>query len=107
MPANVLLSGDDSDSAQNWDACWSTLQGLAGRDLPAATLKAEAAQVINSCRALTEGRGIEQIEERARTTHRLVTGQLSAGSDERLNRFVMVLDGALSVLRQTPRETAR
>jgi len=99
MAANPF-SEDDIESTENWDACWNALESLPGRDLPPIAMHAEAARIINSWRAVTEGRGIEHIEERALVAYRLVTDRLAAGSDEHLNRFMMALDGALSVLRQ-------
>ena len=99
------LSGDDNtDRAENWDVCWNAIESLADRNLPAAAMHAEAARIVNACRAMTEGRGIEHIEERARAAYRLAADRLAAGSDEHLSSFMVVLDGALSVLRQVPRE---
>ena len=99
MAANPS-SEDDTETSENWDACWSALESLPGRDLPTVVMRAEAARIINSCRAMTEGRGIEHIEERALAAYRLAGDRLAAGSDEHSNRFMVVLDGALSVLRQ-------
>jgi len=93
---------DDTDPAENWDACWIALESLSARDLPTVTMQAEAARIVNSCRAVTEGRGIEHIEERARAVYRLAADRLAASSDEHLTRFIVTLDGALTVLRQTP-----
>ena len=98
--ATNLFSEDDTHTAENWDACWNALESLPGRDLPTLAMHAEAARIINSFRAVTEGRGIEHIEERALAAYRLAAGRLAAGSDEHLNRFMVTLDGALSVLRQ-------
>ena len=98
MPA--LFREDDSDIAENWDRCWNTLESLPCRDLPIVAMHAEAARIVNSYRAVTEGRGIEHIEERAQAVYRLTVDRLAAGSDEHLNRFMAALDGALSVLRQ-------
>ncbi len=95
-----FLGNDDTDPAENWDACWSALENLSRRDLPTVAMHAEAARIINSCRAVTEGRGIEFIEERARVVYRLAADRPSANSDEHLNRFMVTLDGALTVLRQ-------
>lgn len=103
MAAN-LFSKDDTHTAENWDACWKALESLAGRDLPTVAMHAEAARIINSSRAVTEGRGIEHIEERARIAYRLAADRLAGGSDEHLNRFMVALDGALRVLRQVPWE---
>jgi hypothetical protein len=100
------LSGDDTDSAEHWDDCWTALEQLPGGRLPTAAIYAEAARIINSGRAVTEGRGIEHIEERARAAHRLAADRQAAGSDEQLNRFIVVLDGALSALRRVPRDMA-
>ena len=94
------LSEDDTQTAENWDACWNALESLPGRDLPPIAMHAEAARIINSWRAVTEGRGIERVEERALVAHRLAADQLAAGSDKHLNRVMVALDGALSVLRQ-------
>ena len=99
MAANHF-SEDDTHTAENWDACWNALESLPGRDLPTVAMHAEAARIINSCRAMTEGRGIEHIAERALAAYQLAADRLAAGSDERLNRFMVALDGALSVLRQ-------
>ena len=99
MPAN-LFTGDDADSCKNWDACWDALESLPDRDLPINALRAEAARIIDSCRAVTQGRGIERIEERAEAAYRLVKDRPAVGSDEHLNRFRMALVGALSVLRR-------
>lgn len=101
---NDLSNEDNTDRAESWDVCWSTLESLADRDLPAAAMHAEAARIVNACRAMTEGRGIEQLEERARAAYRLAAGRLEAGSDEQLNRFMVALAGALSVLRRRSRE---
>jgi hypothetical protein len=98
--AAKLFGKDDTHAAENWDACWSALESLPGRDLPTVVMHAEAARIINSFRAVTEGRGIEHIEERALAAHRLAADRLAAGSDEQLNRFMVALEGALSVLRQ-------
>jgi hypothetical protein len=95
---------DDTNSAEHWDACWNALESLPRHDLPAVAIRAEAARIIISCRAMTEGRGIEHIESRARAAYRLAAERLEAGSDEQLNRFMVVLDGALSVLRRRSRE---
>ena len=103
MAANPF-SGDDTDSAEKWDACWNALESLPGCDLPTGVMHAEAVRIISSYRAVTEGRGIEHLEERAQAAYRLVGGRLSAGPDVRLNRFMVVLGGALSVLRRVPRE---
>ncbi len=100
-----FAGGDDTDSLENWDACWRDLENLPSRDLPTAALHAEAARIINSCRALTEGRGIEQIEERARNAYRLASGRLAVASDDSVNRYFVTLDGALSVLRRVSRES--
>ncbi len=103
MAAN-LFGEDDTESAENWDACWCALESLPSRnDLPNAVLKTQAAKIINSCRALTEGRGIEHIEERARNAYRLAVAEHAAGKEERLSRVIVVLGGALSVLRRYPR----
>ncbi len=99
MAADLFIK-DDTDTAANWDACWNALESLPGRDLPTVVMRAEAARIINSCRAMTEGRGIEHIEERALAAYRLAGDRLAAGADEHLNRFMVALDGALSVLRQ-------
>ena len=99
MVAN-LLREDDTHTAENWDACWTALESLPGRDLPTVVMHAEAARIVNSCRAVTEGRGIEHIEARALAAYRLAADRLAASSDEHLNRFMVTLDGALSVLRQ-------
>jgi hypothetical protein len=99
MAAN-LFSEDDTPTAENWDACWNALEKLSGRDLPILAMHEEAARIINSCRAVTEGRGIEHLEERALAAYRLAADRLAAGSDEHLNRFIAALGGALSVLRQ-------
>ena len=99
MAANPF-SEDDTENTENWDACWNALKSLPGRDLPPIAMHAEAARIINSWRAVTEGRGIEHIEERALVAYRLIADRLAAGSDEHLNRFMVALDGALSVLRQ-------
>ncbi len=104
MAANPL-SEDDIQTAENWDACWNALESLPGRDLPPIAMHAEAARIINSWRAVTEGRGIEHVEERALVAYRLAADQLAAGSDEHLNRFMVALDGALSVLRQARSES--
>ena len=101
MAAN-LFGKDDTHTAENWDACWEALERLAGRDLPTVAVHAEAARIINSCRAVTEGRGIEYIEERARAAYRLAADRPTVGSDQRPNRFMVALDGALRVLRQVP-----
>src|SRR5262249_49509159 len=105
MPANPP-SADDTESVEKWDACWNNLNRLPGRNLPAAALHAEAARIINSCRAVTEGRGIERIEERARVAYREAAHRLATRSDDHLNRFMLTLGGALSVLRRVPREVA-
>ncbi len=97
-----FLGNDDTDPAENWDACWSALENLSRRDLPTVAMHAEAARIINSCRAVTEGRGIECIEERARVVYRLAADRPAAASDEHLNRFMVTLNGALTVLRQGP-----
>jgi len=99
MAAN-LFSEDDTHTAENWDACWNALESLPSRDLPVPVMHAEAARIINSFRAVTEGRGIEHVEERALAAYRLAADRLVASSDEHLNRFMVTLDGALSVLRQ-------
>jgi hypothetical protein len=99
MAANPL-SEDDTQTAENWDACWNALESLPGRGLPLIAMHAEAARIINSWRAVTEGRGIEHIEERALVAYRLAADQLAGGSDEQLNRLMVALDGALRVLRQ-------
>jgi hypothetical protein len=101
---NNLSSEDNIDPAENWDVCWNALESLVNRDLPAAAMHAEAARIVDACRALTEGRGIEHIEERARAAYRLAADRLAAASDEHLSSFMVALDGALSVLRQVPRE---
>ena len=93
---------DDADPAENWDACWNALESLSARDLTTVAMQAEAARIVNSCRAVTEGRGIECIEERARAVYRLAADRLAASSDEHLTRFIVTLDGALTVLRQVP-----
>ncbi len=98
--AGNLFSKDNIHTAENWDACWNALESLADRDLPPVAMHAEAARIINSCRAVTEGRGIEHIEDRARAAYRLAADRLAAGSNEHLNRFMVALDGALRVLRQ-------
>ena len=98
------FSGDDTDSVEKWDACWNALESLPGRDLTTVAIQAEAARIINSCRAMTEARGIEYIEDRARVAYRVAVDQLATSADERLNRFLAALDGALSVLRRVPRE---
>jgi hypothetical protein len=95
-----LFSEDDTHTVENWDACWNALESLPGRDLPTVVMHAEAARIVNSCRAVTEGRGIEHIEERALAAYRLAADRLVAGSDEHLNRLMVALDGALSVLRR-------
>jgi len=105
MAANPL-SGDDTESVEKWDACWDTLNRLPGRDLPAAALHAEAVRVVNSCRAMTAGRGIEHIEERVRVAYRATADRLATSSHDYLNRFLLTLGGALSVLRRAPRELA-
>jgi hypothetical protein len=105
MPTN-LCSEDNIDRAENWDVCWNALESLADRDLPTAAMHAEAARIVNACRAMTEGRGIEHIEERARVAYRLAADRLAAGSDKHLSSFMVALDGALSVLRQVPREAS-
>jgi hypothetical protein len=99
MAANPL-GEDDTQTAENWDACWNALESLPGRDLGPIAMHAEAVRIINSWRAVTEGRGIEHIEERALVAYRLAVDQLAAGSDEQLNRFMVALHGALSALRQ-------
>ena len=104
MAANPF-SGDDTDSAEKWDACWNALESLPGCDLPTVAMHAEAIRIISSYRAVTEGRGIEHIEDRAQAAYRLGAGRLAAGSDEHLNRFMVALGGALSVLRRVPRES--
>ncbi len=96
------LGKDDTDPTENWDACWNALERLSARDLPTVAMQAEAARIVNSCRAVTEGRGIECIEERARAVYRLAADRLAACSDEHLTRFIVTLDGALTVLRQVP-----
>lgn len=100
------FSGDDTVSNEKWDVCWNALESLPGRDLPTVALRAEAARIINSCRVVTEGRGVEHIEERARTAYRLAADRLATASDERLTRFIVALDGALSVLRMASRGAA-
>ena len=104
MAANPL-SEDDTQTAENWDACWNALESLPERDLPSIAMHAEAVRIINSWRAVTEGRGIEHVEERALVAYRLAADQLAAGSDEYLNRFMVALHGALSVLRQARGES--
>ena len=101
-----LFSEDDAHTVENWDACWNALESLPCGDLPTVVMHAEAARIVNSCRAVTEGRGIEHIEERALAAHRLAADRLAAGSDEHLNRLMVALDGALSVLRQVRWEPA-
>jgi hypothetical protein len=101
---NNLSSEDNSDRAENWDVCWNALESLADCDLPAAAMHAEAARIVNACREMTEGRGIEHIEERAQAAYRSAANRLAAGSDEHLSSFMVALDGALSVLRRVPRE---
>jgi hypothetical protein len=97
MPAN-LFAGDDTDSGEYWDACWCALESLPGSDLPTVAMHAEAARIINSCRAVTDGRGIERIEERAQVAYRLASDRLPANSAH-LNRLRLAMGGALSVLR--------
>src|SRR5712692_10613036 len=91
------FSGDDTDSVEKWDACWHALKSLPGRDLPIVAIPAEAARIVNSRRAVTEARGIEHIEDRTRTAYRVAADRLATGADERLNRFLLALDGALNV----------
>ena len=102
-----LFIKDDTDTAANWDACWNALESLPGRDLSPIAMHAEAARIINAWRTVTEGRGIEHIEERALVAYRLIADRLAAGSDEHLNRFMVALDGSLSVLRQVRVAVAR
>ena len=102
MPAN-FHSGDDTDSRDRWDACWSALERLPRRRFATTRLHTEAVRLINSCRAATEGRGIEHLEHRAHAAHRATAEQLAAASNEQLNRFMAMLNGALSVLRSHPR----
>lgn len=102
--AEELFSGDDTSSVERWDACWNDLESLPGRDLPIVAIRTEAARIVNSCRAVTEGRRIEHIEERARIAYRLTADRLASDPNERLNRLMVALDGALSVLRRVPRE---
>ena len=99
------FSGDDTSSVEQWDVCWNALERLPGRDLPTDALRSEAARMINTCRAVTEGRRIEHIEERARVAYRLAADRLALDPDEHLNRLIAALDGALSVLRRHPRES--
>ena len=94
---------DDTESAEKWDACWNALQGLPGGNVPTSALGSAAAHIIDACRAATEGRGIEHIEERARAAYRLSAQQLAAGSGDRRDRLMVVLGGALNVLRRVPR----
>jgi hypothetical protein len=101
------FSVDDTESAERWDSCWNALTSLPGRNLSVAALRTEAAQIVNSCRASTEGRGIEHLEERARVAHRLATDQFTHSSGEQLSRFTVVLSAARSVLRRASREAAR
>ncbi len=93
---------NDTDRLANWNASWDLLKNPSGRDLPAAALSAEAASIIESCRAATEGRDIEHLENCIHAAYRLTADQLAAGCDERLKRFIVMLGGALSVLRQIP-----
>ena len=102
MPAN-FHSGDDTDSRERWDACWSALERLPRGRLATVRIHAEAARLINSCRAATEGRGIEHIEHRAYAAHQVTADRIAAGDNGQLNRFMAVLNGALSVLRSHPR----
>ena len=99
------MAANPPDSAEKWDACWNALESLPGCDLPTVAMHAEAVRIISSYRAVTEGRGIERIEDRAQAAYRLGVGGLAAGSDEHLNRFMVALSGALSVLRRVPRES--
>ncbi|MGC2415428.1 MAG: hypothetical protein WA459_22375 [Stellaceae bacterium] len=101
MPTNRFRE-DNTDRAENWDVCWTALESLADSDLPTAAMHAEAARIVNACRVMTEGRGIEHIEERARAAYRLTADRLAAGSDKHLTSFIVALDGALSVLRRAP-----
>jgi hypothetical protein len=101
------FSEDDTESAERWDSCWNALTSLPGRNLSVAALRTEAAQIVNSCRASTEGRGIEHIEERVRVAYRLATDRFTHSSGEHLSRFMVVLSGARSVLRCASREAAR
>jgi hypothetical protein len=103
MAANPF-SEDDTESVKNWDACWNALERLPSDNLSTVAIRSQAAKIVNLYRTATEGRGIEHIEERARAAYRLTAGRLAVGSDERLNRFMVALDGALSVLRRVPRE---
>ena len=101
------FSEDETESVEKWDSCWNALTSLPGHNLSVAALRTEAAQIVNSYRASTEGRGIEHIEERARVAYSQATDQLTHGSGEHLSRFMAVLSGTLSVLRRLSREAAR
>src|SRR5207245_5925361 len=52
------LSEDDTQTAENWDACWNALESLPGRDLPPIAMHTEAPRLITSWRAPHRERGL-------------------------------------------------